>query len=175
MKKAVMSESSSSSISPVIVKENRKILFLKKLSISLFLLSFQMLCFSSPIRHFQSFSGTKQDQLNWQLDATVNNVQFYHSIIDCNGKKAVILKFINKNNYKVKVSWKEVFTTQQGPQIEGFSGQKTLVIDLGETKETECDNASKKNLVIKPEQVAPTYVAEISKFEYKSITVTKAS
>ncbi|MBC7936722.1 MAG: hypothetical protein H7Y86_15330 [Rhizobacter sp.] len=110
---------------------------------------------------------------NWILDTEVNGVEFYHSIQDCNGKKVVFLKFNNKNSYAVEVSWKEVFTTQEGPQIEGFLGQKTIVLEVGETKETDCSNPLKKQLLIMPEQVKPTYLAEVSKFNYKAITVVK--
>lgn len=119
-------------------------------------------------------STQNQHSINWQLDATVDGVQFYHSISGCNGRKVVFLKFDNTNKYKVNVSWKEVFTTQEGPHIEGVQGQKEVLLSPGKTLETNCENSIHKELVILPEQVNPTYVANISKFEYKDISVTKA-
>lgn len=121
--------------------------------------------------------GTTQEQqasnIKWLLDATVENVSCYHSIVECNGRKVVFLKFNNKNAYQVKISWKEVFDTQKDAQIEGFLGQKNIVIPTGETLEVNCTQPSKKQLLILPEQVEPTYLVKISKFNYKGVSVTR--
>ena len=112
-------------------------------------------------------------QDEWKLDTTINGVAFYHSISNCNGKNTVFLKFVNNNNYQVKVSWKEVFATQAGQNEEGFRGKKSLVLPVGETSETNCINARIKECVILPSEVAPTYPAEISGFRFKEITISK--
>ena len=123
----------------------------------------------------QSNSPAKQNfDVDWQLDATVSGVQFYHSITGCNGKKVVFLKFVNTNTYQVKIAWKEVFATQADPKIEGYMGQKKLLLPPGETSETDCANSRHKECLILPSQVTPTYNADILKFEYKEITVSKA-
>lgn len=111
--------------------------------------------------------------LNWISDASVYGVQFNHAMALCDGKKVVFLKLNNKNSYKVEVSWKEVFTTQKEQQAEGYAGQKTIAIEPGETKETNCNNPLQEKLLIRPEQVNPSYVVEIFKFNYKAITVVK--
>jgi hypothetical protein len=123
----------------------------------------------------QSNSPGKQNfDVDWQLDATVSGVQFYHSITGCNGKKVVFLKFVNTNNYQVKIAWKEVFATQADQKVEGFLGQKKLLLSPGETSETDCENARRKECLILPSQVSPTYNADILKFDYKEITVSKS-
>lgn len=112
--------------------------------------------------------------ISWSLDATVKNVKFYHSIVDCNGKKVVFLKFDNKNSYPVDISWKEVFTTQLEEKADGFAGKKQLTLQKGVTMPVNCaDNLNKKN-IISSSEVSPTYVVEIKKFDYKDIIVSKA-
>ena len=109
----------------------------------------------------------------WILDTTVNGVEFYHSIQECNGKKAVFLKFNNRNSYQVKVSWKEVFATQQEAKVEGGKGQKEMIIPTGVTVPASCtDNINRKNIVL-PSEVSPMYVAEIRGYSFKDIQVTK--
>ena len=124
---------------------------------------------------FQINSSIKEKvDVDWQLDATVSGVQFYHSLTRCNGIKVVFLKFVNTNTYQVKIAWKEVFATQADPKIEGYMGQKKLLLPPGETSETNCENSSHKECLILPSQVTPTYNADILKFEYKEIIVSKA-
>jgi hypothetical protein len=111
--------------------------------------------------------------IDWILDSKVNGVEFYHSIEECNGKKVVFLKFNNTNAYSVKVTWKEVFTTQAEVGAEGFSGKKELVVTPGITMPASCtDIINKKNIIVSSD-ISPTYIAEIQKFNYKDINVTK--
>jgi hypothetical protein len=113
-------------------------------------------------------------RINWSLNATVNNVKFYHAIVDCNGKKMVFLKFDNKNSYPVDVTWKEVFATQLEEKADGYAGKKQLTLQKGVTMPVNCaDNLNKKN-IISSSEVSPTYVVEIRKFDYKEISVSKA-
>ncbi|NTS42361.1 hypothetical protein HRG84_15780 [Flavisolibacter sp. BT320] len=112
--------------------------------------------------------------IDWQLDATVNGVEFYHAITECGGRKIVFLKVNNKNAYKVNVSWKEVFTTVEGKEVAGAEAQKTLQLPTGEAFETSCETMTRKELVILPERVTPTYVVKIAKFNYKDIAVSRA-
>jgi hypothetical protein len=110
---------------------------------------------------------------DWVLGQTVNNVEFYYKIAECNGKKVVLLKLNNKNSYKVKISWKEVFTTQMEQQAEGHFGKKELTVAPGEVYAGECTGSIHKELLILPTGVSPAYSADIQKFAYKDISVTK--
>jgi hypothetical protein len=109
----------------------------------------------------------------WILDTTVNGVEFYHSIQECNGKQVVLLKFNNKNSASVKVSWKELFTTQVEAKAPGGAGQKELVIPKGVTMPANCTDAVNKKNIILSSEVSPAYVAEIKGFAYKDILVSK--
>ena len=112
--------------------------------------------------------------IDWKLDATVNGVEFYHAIVECGGRNIVFLKVNNKNNYRVNVTWKEVFTTPGGQEIVGAQEQKKLLLSTGEIFENNCENMSRKELVIFPEQVHASYVVKIAKFNYKDIAVSRA-
>jgi len=109
----------------------------------------------------------------WVFDKTVKNVDFYHSIVSCNGKNVVLLKFNNRNNRKVRVAWKEAFDTQREKGIEGFLGQKQLELRPGITAQTNCNSIKFKEGIIQSHQVNPTYAADVLKFNYKDISVTK--
>ena len=110
---------------------------------------------------------------DWILDTTVNGVEFYHSIQECNGKQVVLLKFNNKNSMPVKVSWKELFTTQVEAKAAGGAGQKELVIPKGVTVPASCTDAVNKKNIILSSEVSPAYVAQIKGFSYKDILVSK--
>jgi hypothetical protein len=112
--------------------------------------------------------------VEWQLDATVNGVEFYHAIAECKGRKIVFLKVNNKNAYKVNVSWKEVFTSVEGQKVAGANSPKKLLLSTGETFEASCETTIRKELVILPEQVHPTHVIKIAKFNYNDIAVSRA-
>src|SRR5262245_57752092 len=97
------------------------------------------------IVHASEYSVQPTPLTEWILDTTVGNVDCYHQVTDCNGKKVVFLKFNNKNNYKVTITWKEVFVTKQVPQKQdGAFGQKQLVITPGETSQTDCTDIKQK-------------------------------
>ncbi|MCY7422714.1 MAG: hypothetical protein LH478_13345 [Chitinophagaceae bacterium] len=111
--------------------------------------------------------------INWKLDKVTNGVEFYHALQDCGGKNVVFLMLKNKNKFQVKITWQEVFSTQEGPGIKGYSGKKSIELASGELKETSCTNPRNKKLIILPEQVQPTYIASISNFSYSDITVSE--
>jgi hypothetical protein len=107
----------------------------------------------------------------WVLDKTVGNVDFYHSIIICNGKKSVFLKFNNKNNHAVKITWKEVFKTPTEETKDGYMGKKEMVLSSGITEPNDCADAGNKKSIILPSEVDPMAVIEILDFSFKEITV----
>jgi len=108
----------------------------------------------------------------WILDKTVANVEFYHAITVCNGKKVVFLKFNNKNKYRVKVSWMEVFKIPSGERKDGYNGKKELVLSPGITAPADCTDAANKKSIILPSEIDPMTVTEIVDFNYNEITVS---
>ena len=120
-----------------------------------------------------TFNGNNKPAADtWVFDKTVQNVDLYHMITECEGKKVVFLKFNNRNLYKVKISWKEVFVTQMEKAREGFRGMKQLVLPPGETAQSDCTDVKNKECIIISSQVSPAYPAEILKFEFKDINIT---
>lgn len=114
-----------------------------------------------------------QNTPQWRLDKTVSGVEFYYAITTCNKENVVFLKMNNKNSYPVEVSWKEVFQTQLEKNKEGFAGTKKIALSPGETFESECNNIHQPLLVVMAGQISPTYVAIVSAFSFKDISVTK--
>lgn len=110
--------------------------------------------------------------INWKLDATLSGVEFYHAIMECNGRNVVFLRLNNKNNYKVAVSWKEEFATRQlENRTAGHSGRKQMVLFPGETLQENCSSTQCEDCLIVPEKAIPSYKADIIDFAYKDITV----
>lgn len=111
----------------------------------------------------------------WQLDATINGVQCYHQLADCDGKKVVFLKFTNKTNASVKLSWKEVFEKKYDKTLktEGPFAEKQLKLAGGETVQADCNGVNNSNLIARPLQTTPVYEGEITKFNFKDIQVAK--
>ncbi|MCC6289018.1 MAG: hypothetical protein IT249_14130 [Chitinophagaceae bacterium] len=127
----------------------------------------------SPKGYSKLFLEMPQN-LNWQLETTVNAVEFYYAISKCNTETVVFLKMKNKNNYNVQVSWKEVFQTQLEKDKETGTGKK-IIIPPGETFESDCTNIIHPELVIFSSQINPTYVVSILKFNYRNIVISKAN
>ncbi len=113
--------------------------------------------------------------LNWQWDKTVSGVEFSYALSACKGSDVVFLKLKNTNKYPVNVSWNEVFETQVEKNAEGNRDRKKMIIQPGETFESDCMNPVHKELVILASKAVPTYIAVISKFSYKDVTVTNAN
>ncbi len=128
-----------------------------------------------PPASFPALLFSHCNSLDWNLDATVSNVELYHAISECNGKKVVFLKFNNKNSGPVTVYWKEVFITQEknAEKTEGPFGEKQLVLSSGETFSSGCDDIKQKELLARPDQITPVYQAEIIKFNFQDIRVTQ--
>ena len=134
--------------------------------------SFSVHLDGAPAASHRTTNGIVYAAAEWVLVATVNNVDFYYQITDCSGKNVVLLKFNNRNASKVKVTWKEVFTTQFEKDRTGLAGTKQLLLATGETFEAACSEVKIKELVILPSQVNPAYSADIKKFGFKDIMVT---
>lgn len=121
-------------------------------------------------------AGTKKisNGIQWQSDGLVNGVSFFHSIGVCNGEHVVFLKLINKNNFKVKITWKEDFVSRQVAQkTEGSFGEKELTLKAGQTSEANCAMVKQKELIVRADQVNPSFKAEILDYGFRNINVSK--
>lgn len=110
--------------------------------------------------------------MEWTLHTSTSNVEFYYKIQECNGDKTVFLKITNNNDYEVEVNWKEVITDQTfGKDLEGFYGEKQLIIPSGQTLQSDCANPEHLACITLPSEVAPTHKVEIQRFRMKDIKV----
>ncbi len=110
--------------------------------------------------------------VEWVLDKTVSNVDFYHAIVLCNDKNTVLLKFVNRNARSVKIAWKETFVTKTNEQKDGFAGTKELTIPPGITTPSDCSDTNIGQAIIRPGEVDPASLVEISNFIFRDITVS---
>ncbi len=111
---------------------------------------------------------------DWIIDTTLNKVVFYHKLVLCGDKKAVLLKFDNQNGFNVNISWNETLGTKQLPGlIESTFGIKKLLIKPGIIAPTDCTDSQNSILVILPNSVNPTFIADILSFNFSNITITQ--
>lgn len=151
--------------------ERNKIRFQKKLKSFTFLTATLMLMFFSFTVSAKSRSINNSNEDGWVLDTIVNKVAFYHKIVLCGDKNAVLLKFDNQNQTEVSVSWKESFKTKQMPDLlEGYNGVKSLNLKPGFTNALDCDVQGNNLLIIRSNDVNPTFIADILAFNFNEIT-----
>jgi hypothetical protein len=109
---------------------------------------------------------------SWILNTTVNNVVFYHKLVSCGDKKAVLLKFENKNNFEVEVSWKQIVGSVQVPNPnDDLASNNTLVLKPGTTEPNDCSDIENDILVVLPNEVSPMFIADIETFNFSSIQI----
>ena len=118
-----------------------------------------------------NYSITKIKDAQWIKSTTVNNVDFYHQIVTCGNKKAVLLRFENKNNFNVEVSWKELITIEEQFTSDSKLETKTLIINPGITEPSSCSDNSKSLLIILATEVNPTFGASINGFNFEDIKI----
>ena len=151
--------------------ERNKIRFQKKFKSFTFFTATLMLMFFSFAGSAKSVSINNSNEEGWILDTVVNKVSFYHKIVLCGDKSAVLLKFDNQNLTDVTVSWKESFKTKQMPDLlEGYNGVKSLNLKPGVTSALDCDVQGNNLLIIRSSDVNPTFIADILAFNFNEIT-----
>jgi hypothetical protein len=124
---------------------------------------------------------TRADKKGWVFDKTVDGVDFYHKITNCEGRKLVFLKFDNKNDFNVTVSWKETFIvepeegfrTKSSGKSERFAAQKSLELSPGIVFESDCLTVKHMELVARPTPLSPVDETEVMQFSFKEIKVSR--
>lgn len=112
---------------------------------------------------------------DWTLSKTTGNVEFHYRIGECNGQTAVFIKIINKNDYAVEVSWKELVADNNSrTTIEGFYGEKQLNIPAATTLQANCTETDTAECMTLATSIAPTHKVDIKSFEFKDIQVNSS-
>ena len=130
-----------------------------------------MLFVLAVVVSISTFAFGRYETPNWKLDATVKNVDFYHAVSVCNNKKAVFLRFVNKNSKPVTVSFTEVLKTSAGTNEIPLGGKKKITLQPGETLATNCSENTCAECLLLPEQAVPTHKVEVKDFEFKELQV----
>ena len=103
---------------------------------------FLLLCF---VFFFQySFS---QENNNWEgvkLKASglneISGIEAFYKISECEGKKVVIIKFVNTNNFSAELSWFDaVFTDEKQWIIHDQGEKKKISIQATQTIQGKCN------------------------------------
>lgn len=111
---------------------------------------------------------------SWTLQTTVDNVDLQYKIVDCGEKKAVLMRFDNKNDFSVQVSWRHIIGSTLVPNTTVESSDTfSIVIGSGTTAPENCEDSNLEALVILPTEVDPTYIADITNFSFSSVTVVE--
>jgi hypothetical protein len=129
------------------------------------------LCLLSYSNNSAAQDKNIQELREYTLTNTTSNVQFFKTTATCQGKAAILLKFNNRNDHDVKVTWKELFVTSQVTQeTEGFR-EKEIILPPGVTSVSDCNDANHRDLIVAADNVSPTYSADILEFKFKDIRV----
>ena len=81
---------------------------------------------------------------------TVNGVSAFFQINICNGADVVYIKFINQNNYPVKLQWYDAVFTQEKKWVnkENPSEKKSLTLNAGSEVKGECSANNSAEVVV---------------------------
>jgi len=119
-----------------------------------------------------SISGFAQQQ-TYTLDRTVDNVDCYYTLTQCDGKTVVMIRLDNRNAAPVTISWKENFTTTLVPQMSPGNKPKHLALPVGVSELSGCTDTSNPQLLINANQVNVTYIADITGFAFSDVSVAQ--
>lgn len=103
----------------------------------------------------------------WKLDASLNDVDCYYKIENCNGINVVFLAFNNKNSVDMKITWIDYIKTQLENEMPSFVGQKELVLAPGESNIYDCNSKGNASIIKPGEDVSPSYLIKISGYKIK--------
>ncbi|MBW8049439.1 MAG: hypothetical protein FVQ77_03685 [Cytophagales bacterium] len=120
-----------------------------------------------------------QYNVDWLLQSKTNGVELYYKVINCNDQEVVILKFINANNFDVKVLWDNELLFESNfhyrSNLEnGSEAQNSIVIKAGEIINAQCNELTNPQLIIhyKNKVSFPPYV-KVIKFRPYNFSVNK--
>jgi hypothetical protein len=123
-----------------------------------------------------SFSAISGEDNKWTRDKSVSNVDLYYKISECNGEKVIFLKFDNKNDFSVKITWKEAIADKVfGNVVDCNYGEKQLTLPPGVTVQDGCSSISCPECQINVRTAIPTHEADPLNLEFKEVTVNKVT
>lgn len=109
----------------------------------------------------------------WVLEAELQGVSVYYRITRCDNEDVVYLKFENKNQGRVTLTWQEEFRTDGRQVRPGAQGQKSIRLDPGTTSETDCAAPQQPICLIRARQIVPTHRAKILHYSMSQLQVSR--
>jgi hypothetical protein len=119
-------------------------------------------------------SQAQADKTKWTRVANSSNVEVYYQLAPCNGSETLFVRFVNRNDAPVTVRWKERFDTQLETNVSGREESKELLLPVGETSVTDCEQAAPPACRIAVSQLVPHYRATIKGFRVTDVVVKKS-
>lgn len=90
-------------------------------------------------------------QEDWLLQSSIDGVEVYSRIADCDDESVVFLKFINSNDQTVSISWDEEFTFEGESDFRSVNPSgHFLDLEPGEVVGNACEEAPILQLVSRP-------------------------
>jgi hypothetical protein len=110
---------------------------------------------------------------DWILEMSTGNVDLYYQIGECDGQKVIFMKFENRNNHEVEITWKEtVHDNFSKSHITGFYGEKQLVLAPGQLVQADCTSSICQECITRSVDVTPTHLVEIKEFSFTEVSVS---
>jgi hypothetical protein len=115
----------------------------------------------------------QSERSKWTPAKTVSDVDVLYQLSTCDGVDVIFVRFVNRNPYPVRITWKEVFDTQMEKNIVGKGLEKSLLLPVGETVNTDCNQDQVPACKISAKQIAPHYRASLQGYRLTELSVTK--
>ncbi len=100
----------------------------------------------------------------------VEGVEAYSMRTTCGNQDVVLIKFVNKNNYKVRVEWKDAIKTPSGWVYSNVQTPKSLYLEPGNTVVGQCNGLDKlkvgvNTVINNPQDFGPFSVSGLATFK----------
>jgi hypothetical protein len=112
---------------------------------------------------------TAQTSPQWVLGTTVEKVQCYYAMTQCDGVPAVLLKFVNERSAVTKISWDSKVTTNLSQPTVNPKGRQTAFLSWGLMEATDC-SVTDAFMYITASQIDES-CTQISQFSFQNITI----
>ncbi len=109
---------------------------------------------------------------DWTLNKSINNVEFYYKIGECDGQDVIFLKIVNMNDFEIEATWTDmVYDRVLEMNTEAHYGSKELLVPAEATLQADCSEAESSDLIVLAQFIIPTHIGDVQSFDFKNITV----
>lgn len=137
----------------------------------IFFVSAPQIVRANSVPEFKTSKSLVDTSADWVLQSELNGVKAFYQVSACDSVPVIFLKFINSNEYDVKIDWDDqvkVVGDASPRRTKTFS--LSLTVKPGAVAGITCDNPAVVELVSKPYLPAD---AVIEAFVFLNLTVTQ--